>query len=74
MTPRKREQRLNPMPRRRPKAEPPGHEWWVLGASAVCECGWQGLATTREEARQMWVEHFVRAGHNPETTYRIEED
>lgn len=54
----RREQRLNPEPRRRPKAEPPGQEWMVLGAEATCpKCGWTTLATTEDEAAEMLASH-----------------
>jgi len=54
----KREQRLNPEPRRRPKAAPLGPEWMVLGAEATCPtCGWISVAITDEEAAGMQAHH-----------------
>lgn len=54
-------------------AEELGHEWWVLGATATCDCGWVGLAGTQEEVTSMWIEHAHRAGH-PETMGRVIQD
>jgi hypothetical protein len=54
----RREQRLNPEPRRPRKAEPLGPEWMVLGAEATCsDCGWISVATTDEEAAEMQAKH-----------------
>jgi hypothetical protein len=70
MTPPKREQRLNPMSRRkgRPPAPPPGPEWMVLGITITCpECGWQGIEMTADAAVQMFEFHCRQLGH-PEGT------
>lgn len=59
----RREQRLNPMPRRRPKAQPLSAEWMVLGASVTCEkCGWTSLGITDEDAGEMLAGHHCTEG------------
>jgi len=67
MTPPKREDRLNPMSRRkgRPPAAPPGPEWMVLAASVVCvDCGWEALLLDAEDALETWADHANREGHD----------
>lgn len=68
----RKEDRINKAPTRRRKTEPPGHEWWVLGATATCDCGWVGLAQDPDEATSMWFEHCAAAGHDPSTNHTVE--
>lgn len=59
MTP-KREDRLNPMSRRRgrPPAPPPGPEWMVLAITVSCgECDWTGLDLDEPSAVGAWRKH-----------------
>ena len=63
MTPPKREDRLNPMSRRRgrPPSPPPGPEWMVLGATITCPiCGWVGLDLDEDSAAAALVTHNER--------------
>lgn len=60
MTPPKREDRLNPMSRRkgRPPAAPPGSAWMVLSTTVTClTCQWQGLGMSESDALAMLVAH-----------------
>lgn len=63
----KREERLNPMSRRRgrPPGPPPGQEWMVLGVTITCPCAWQGFATSEAEAISLWEQHIHKSGHEP---------
>ena len=56
----KREDRLNPMSRRkgRPPGRPPGPEWMVLGTTITClHCEWQGLGMSEADAVEMLLVH-----------------
>jgi hypothetical protein len=60
MTPPKREDRLNPMSRRRgrPPGPPPGPEWMVLGTTITCnECEWTAIDTDAQSAVASWQRH-----------------
>lgn len=77
MTPPRREDRLNPMSRRRgrPPGPPPGPEWMVLGTTITCtECGWVGLEMDSSSAIEAWKGHA--ALKHPELStdqYTVEE-
>ena len=58
--PPKREDRLNPMSRRkgRPPGRPPGAEIMVLSTTITClTCDWQGLGMSEEDVLEMLRQH-----------------
>ena len=58
--PPKREDRLNPMSRRkgRPPGRPPGAEFMVFPFTVTCAtCEWQGLAVSEGDGIEMVVTH-----------------
>jgi hypothetical protein len=76
MTPPKREERLNPMSRRkgRPPGRPPGAEWMVLGTTVTClTCDWVGLEMDSPNAIDAVTLHHGLHHPNESLSYTIEE-
>jgi hypothetical protein len=74
----KREDRLNPMSRRkgRPPGPPPSAEWMVLKAEITCNtCGWVGLEMDAGNAIDTFnLHHGLKHEDIPITNYTLKEE